>query len=512
MMKEKKLKWLNYKTFIIILFLPAILCSHKEKNQNFFHTYIQSDPNRLDPFYSTDVVSGRILTKIFNGLFKINKEGRLKKDLLQSYSFDGRTLSATLLDNVFFHNGLKLKSDDVIFSFNRIKKSRNPTSPRRWIFNNIKSITKDNDNKFSIRLKKTSSTFLFLLTMVNCYIISKEAYERDGKITGCGPFKLAKWDRDSEIILVSNQKYFGRKPNIKGIIFKVIPEDLTARFEFLNGGIDYFELPYLTNINFEKDFQNKGRKIKILNVRELSVHYIALNTTRFPLNNKMFRRALNMAIDRERIIESLFNNRFTKASGPVPAKIGDYNTKVNAIPYDPQKARKIIEDMNIKDKSLSLFIKSDHQVSLTSQMIQYYLKQVGLNVKIHEMEWSALKASTIKGNYDLAYFTWHADYPEAENFLYPLFYSKNKGLGGNRSFFNNSVVDNLIIRARETTYNIERYKIYYKIERIIIDESPWIFLWYGCKKIAISDKVSEFTPYPLYNGMKGNEISIKSGN
>ena len=215
-----------------------------------------------------------------------------------------------------------------------------------------------------------------------------------------------------------------------------------------------------------------------------------------------------MAIDRTTIMKSLFNNRFQKASGPVPIKVGDYRATTISIPYNPSRAREIIEPLNIKDKEFTLFIKSDHQVSLISQMIQYYLKNVGLDIKIREMEWSALKAATIKRAYDLAYFTWHADYPEAENFLYPLFFSKNFGIGGNRSFYANKEVDRLLQIAQRTFNKKYRFKIYHKIEKIIIDDAPWIFLWYGDKRIAIAERITEFVPYPIYSGLKGNEIEI----
>ena len=109
----------------------------------------------------------------------------------------------------------------------------------------------------------------------------------------------------------------------------------------------------------------------------------------------------------------------------------------------------------------------------------------------------------------MAFFTWHADYPEAENFLYPLFYSKNCGAGGNRSFFTNSDVDLLLQKASRTIDKKTRYEIYHKIERIIIDEAPWIFLWYGDKRIALSERIEEFIPYPIYNGMKGDKIRLR---
>jgi ABC-type transport system substrate-binding protein len=486
----------------IILCLLLILSCKKEREVGFFYTYIQSDPARLDPFYSTDVISGRIMAKMFNGLFRIDRYGRIERDLTRHFSFDGTVLKLKLRAGVFFHSGSPLSAEDVIFSFRRIWLSENPTSPRKWVFKNIKSIKKTGRDSLTIELMKPSSTFLYLLTMANCYIISREDYVGGNGIIGTGPFKLREWKQDERLVLIKNPDYFGKKPQINGIVFKIIPEDLTARFEFLNKTIDYFEMPYLSKIKF-----NEG-ELNTIDLLELSVHYIAFNTEREPFNSKLFRRALNLAIDRRKIIESLFNKRFRHASGAVPPIVGNYRSVQRPIPYRPEKAREIISQLGLSGRRFTIFIKADHQVSLIAQMIQHYLNRTGLNISIREMEWSALKAATLKGRFDMCYLTWHADYPEAENFLFPLFFSANRGSGGNRSFYKSRRVDQLLIKAQRTTNTEKRFDIYHTVERLITDDAPWIFLWYGDKKIILSKRIRKFVPYQIYNGMKGNEITM----
>lgn len=509
MMKVKKPARLRHRLndFIILTAFTAIilisLSCHKKPDRGYFYSYIQSDPGKLDPFYSTDVVSGRVLAKFCNGLFRIDAKGKLCKDLVFNYSFNGKVLTARLRDDAFFHDGQAVSADDVVFSFNRIRNSENPTSPRKWIFKNIKRIIAVEKKIVRIELYKDSATFLYLLTMPGCYIISKDSYQQGGEIIGSGPFMISEWKRDDHIKLDRNTEYFDGDPLIKGIVLKIIPEDLTARFEFLNSTLDYFELPFLANIDLDKE---NGRCI---NTNELSVHYIALNTQREPFDNRLFRRALNMAVDKKRIMRTLFRGRFIPAAGPIPPEVGEFTSQAAPIHYDPRKAKEIINRIRPADREFTINIKTDHQVALIVQMIQYYLNEAGLNVKIREMEWSALKAATLKGDFEMAYFTWHADYPEVENFLFPLFYSGNHGAGGNRSFFTNAEVDRLLDIAGVTVDTRRRNGIYRKIERIIIDEAPWIFLWYGDRKIALSDRIKDFSPYPIYNGMKGNEITFK---
>lgn len=482
--------------FICIIALP---CCGVDPDNNTFYTYIQSDPARLDPFYSTDVVSGRILANLCNGLFKIDRYGKLQKDLVEAYTFNGILLNAELKKNIFFSSGLPVTADDVIYSFRRIKDSEKPTSPRKGIFGNINKITATGSRKITIRLKSPSSAFLYLLTTPNCYIISKTAHSDHGEITGSGPFAVSEWERDYRITLRRNS-YSSGQTSLDYIVYRIIPDDLTARFEFLNGTLDYFELPYITRLETDSE-------LHYIDAEELSVHYIAMNTCRYPFTDRSFRQAINMAVNRDEIMKCLFDDRFRKAAGPVPP-VGEYHSRAKGITFEPDKARKIICGMNPGIKEITLLIKSDHQVSLISQMLQHYLQKAGLKVTVRELEWSALKAATLKGKFDMAYFTWHADYPEPENFLYPLFYSGNAGAGGNRTFYSNRHVDSMLIEAGRTIDDKKRFALYQKIERIIIDDAPWLFLWYGDRRIALSKRVKKFIPFPVYNGMKGDEIEL----
>ena len=489
----------------LCLLILLLLCAcGAEQRKNYFYTYMQSDPGKLDPFYNTDVISGRILAKISSGLFTIDSAGLLKRDLAERYSFDGHRLIVDLRKDAFFHDGSPLRADDVVFSFERIWKSSHPTSPRKWVFSGIRNITAEGPSRIRITLKRKSALFLYLLTMPNCYIISRRAFERDGRLITSGPFILREWLYDEKLVLVRNPRYYGPRSEIDGMIFRIIPEDLTARFEFINGKLDYFEIPYLADIRF------RTGRARVIKVPEMNVHYIALNNRRRPFDDRSVRRALNMAIDRPSIRRTLFRDRFLDATGPIPPGTGEYKSRVSAIPYDPLKAREILSKAGLQGKEYTLLIKADNQVSLICQMLQHYFKQAGIDIRIKAMEWSALKAATFNGDFDMAYFTWYADYPEPENYFFPLFHSVNAGSGGNRSFFHSREADRLISLSQETLDREKRFDIYHRLERIIVGEAPWIFLWYGDKTIAVSGRVRRFVPYPIFTGFKGTELVMDS--
>ncbi len=463
--------------------------------------YTQSDPGKLDPFYSTDVVSGRILSMICNGLLAIDEKGNLVGDLAESYRFDGRTLYVRLRLGIAFHNGRECNADDVIFSLNRIRLGENPTSPRKWIFSSVKDIQKEEKYTLRITLEKPHATFPYLLAMPACFIVARESDFVSGKIISTGPFMLSEWKQDERIILRRHDGYFKGTPKIEGIEYRIIPEDLMARFEFTSGRLDYFELPLLG-----KSFQYKSA-LFVLDMPEPSVHYIALNTQKQPFSEKRFRRALNHAIDKQAIVNALFDSRFTVAAGPVPAGVGGYDSNtLPALEYNPVKAKAIITELHLTEKRCTLLVKADYQFELVGRMVQRFLAEAGIRIEVQTLEWTALKSRVVRGDYDMAYFTWYGDYPEPENFLVPLFHSKNAGLGGNRAFYSNPKVDALFDEAIRTVDKEKRFDIYRRAEGIIRNEAPWIFLWTSVKRVALSGRVRGFVAYPSYTSFKGERL------
>lgn len=490
---------------LLFLFLALAVFSCGRGNAgNIFRTYIQSDPGILDPFYSTDVVSGKILAAFCDGLLRTAPDGTIAPDLAERWSFDGTTFSCTLRKGLRFSDGSSLTASDVKYSILRIRDSSNPTSPRKSFYTQIREFSASDDGTIAIRLTRPNMSFPWLLTQVNSYVISEKAMTEHGTILGSGPFKISHWLRDDRIELVRNSFYHGTPAQVDGITFRIIPEDLTARFEFMNGTIDYFELPYLSSAVFD------STKFKTDLIPELCVHYISINTSRPPFDDVRFRRALNMAVDRQTICTRLFGNRFTPAAGSVPPGTGRYKGTALPIEYDPERAKAVIQQLGLTGKSFTLNCKAEHQISLAAQMIQQYLEAAGLHIELHEMEWGALKNVTNAGRYDMALFNWFGDYPDAENFLRPLFHSANKGSGGNRSFYENRQFDALVEKAALTVDEQQRNALYARAEQLIVDDAPWIFLWNGGRRLAFSKRVSRFVSYPVYNGMKGNEIILDS--
>ncbi len=498
-MAMKSARW-GINISIAVLGLLFVFCGSPSKSE-LFRMYTQSDPGKLDPFYSTDVVSGRILAMMCNGLFAIDERGNLVGDLATWYHFDGKTLRVKIRPKVYFHNGRECTADDVIFSLNRVRLGEHPTSPRKNILSPVRTIEKTGADSLVIHLNNVHSAFPYVLTMPACFIVAHESDFSSGRIIGTGPFKLSEWKQDERIVLVRHDAYFKGRPKLKGIEYRIIPEDLMARFEFTSGNLDYFELPLLG-----KSFQSENT-YRIIDMPEPSVHYIALNTRKKPFDDKRFRRALNMAIDKKAIVDALFDSRFAIAQGPVPDGTGGYSARhLPAIDYNPSDTRTILATRCPKACDLTLLVKADYQLELVARMMQHFFSEVGLAVRVQALEWSTLKSRVLRGDFDMAYFTWYGDYPEAENYLVPLFHSKNAGIGGNRALYANPAVDALLEKASAETDREKRFDIYRRAEGIIRDDAPWIFLWTSVKRVALSGGVRGFVAYPAFTAFKGETL------
>ncbi len=220
-----------------------------------------------------------------------------------------------LKKGVRFSNGRGVESHDFKYSFERILDPKTK-SPNTWVFDKVegakefqKGGAKEvngfrviNDHTSEIKLRKPFSPFLSMLTMTPAYVIPKEEVERwkndfSSHPSGTGPFVLKRWLPNRELVLEKNENYFDRKAKVKGIVYKIIPEDLTTITEFELGNIDVISLPASAYSKFKND--KKWNKY-IMSLEGLNTYYLGMNSSRPPFNNPDLRKAVSYAIDRKK--------------------------------------------------------------------------------------------------------------------------------------------------------------------------------------------------------------------
>ncbi len=269
---------------------------------------------------------------MFNGLVRIGDGLRIQPDVAKDWSLsaDGLTYTFRLRKGVLFSNKREVKAGDFKYSFERILDPAN-RSPNTWVFEKISGaedfmkgragdidgIRVIDDYTIQLCLKRPFSPFLSLLAMTAAYVVPREEVGRWGPDfsshpVGTGPFVLKEWRPNREIILEKREDYFSAAAKVKGIIYRIIPEDLTAVTEFDLGNIDILTIPASEYARYKRD---PVRKDLISSIKGLDTYYIGLNCSRPPFNNIAARKAMNFAIDREKILNTVYEGRGRLADG-----------------------------------------------------------------------------------------------------------------------------------------------------------------------------------------------------
>lgn len=506
-------------------------CSSSERVEGFVHYRLNANPTTLDPALITDVPAALVAAKLFNGLVRLGEDLRVVPDIAEHWemSKDGRTYRFHLKTGVTFSNGREVTARDFKYSFERVLDPRT-RSPNAWVFDRVaggrefrKGLSGGvggfrvlGDRLFEIELQSPFAPFLNMLTMTACYVVPEEAVRGSAadfpaKPVGTGPFTLKEWRPHQSLALGRREGYFGRGAKARGILYRIVPEDLTAVTEFELGNLDIISLPAAAFRRFSSDPHWKDR---IVSTDALNTYYLGLNASRPPFNDPEVRAAVSRAIDRRKILGTFYEGRGRLAAGPVPDVLRTWQVSSGAgegLSYDPAAARRTLERRGVRGLTVSLYVTADQEVVDLAEIVQSYLAQVGVRVHIRQLEWSAFKSAINDGEPDMFWLSWWADYPDTENFLFPLFHSANLGPGGNRTRYVNPEVDRLIERGQLSTDAAEAGRFYRMAEESIIRDAAWVFFWHKTDYLVTQPRVEGFRTYPVYTMDKGTDVRLRAG-
>jgi ABC-type transport system substrate-binding protein len=515
---------------LVLVLLGAAGCRWTSENRRpgYLRLRLNTDPTTLDPALITDVMGGGIAAKIFNGLVRFDDRLDIVPDLAASWTLskDRRTYTFRLRKGVTFSNGRTVTADDVRYSFERVLAPATK-APMPWTLDRIDGardvlagrkehatgIHVIDDHTLTITLQRPFGPFLALLGMTSAYVVPHEEVLRWGADfgshpAGTGPFSLQEWKHGQQITLSARKDYYEGPPRLAGIAYRVIPEDLTAVMEFETGGLDALQIPASEYRRYTTDPKWKGQ---VVGRPGLNCYYLGMNCSRPPFGDVRVRQAVNMAIDRRRILDTVYEKRGVLATGPIPPALWKYSEGPRpgeGYAYDPQRARKIISEAGLSGRHINIYISAEPEVLDIVEIIQRYLAVAGLQADIVQLDWSAFKEALNKGRPDAFWLSWWADYPDPENFFYPLFYSGNVGPAGNRTWYRSAIFDRLIEAAQATPDAPKRYRLYRQAEDRIIRDAPWVFMWHRSDFFVIQRRVQGFRLHPIYSIDKGLDVSL----
>jgi oligopeptide transport system substrate-binding protein len=514
--------------YIYIITLIAIISSCNTntattESRTVFKYNESTSINSLDPAFAKDQSSIWATNQLFNGLVQMNNKLEIQPCIAKYWqvSNDGLKYTFTLRNDVYFHNhplfkngkGRKVVAADFVNSFFRII-DETVASPGAWIFNAIDRSEKsgylgfeaENDTTLNIYLNKSFPPFLGLLTMQYCSVVPHEIVEHYGKDfrnnpIGTGPFKFKLWKEGVKLVLMKNEHYFERDaqgkplPYLDAVAVSFVADKQTEFLDFVKGNIDFisgmdgrgsYKDEILTH---EGKLNPKYASTMVLQSQPyLNTEYIGiyvdetqLNNKANSLNDKRVRQAISHGIDRAKLISYMRNNVGTPAvNGMVPQGLPSFSKNVKGYDYNPTKAKQLLSEAGY-DNSHPL---PEIKISTTEkrldifEFIQRQLGEIGVRVKL-EVNPSAVHRQMIaKSALNAFWASWIADYPDAENY-FTLFYSKNHcPAGPNTTHFKNQVFDMLYDKSQNETVDTLRYKIYQKMDQLIMDEAPVIPLYY----------------------------------
>lgn len=523
------------------LLLFSTGCSRNPGESGSLFVALETSPNRLDPALAVDVAEGQICSLLYQGLVRFSPRGEIVPDAAKSWAIEnGGTRYVFRMDaRSRFSDGSRVSVRDVTASLERVLAPES-LSPRKWVLDRIRGapafsagraalvegVSIPDDSTVVIELEKPFRPFLQLLAMPAAYVVktaarggpanvSGNAVTRDGpaensagqpatRPLGSGRWVLSKWERGDFIELVPNPFHPGGLPAMDRLVFRVIPEAFTRIAEFESGTLDILRIPHAELARFLGD---EARRRLIQSQPELRVSYIGLNNRKGPLSDVRVRRALNMAVDVDRIIGVLAGGHATRSAGVVPPGLAGHEPRP-PYPYDPAAARELLREAGYPDGfDLEIWQRDSPEGNRVVEAVQGYLLEIGIRVRIVKREWSAFKEAVSRGRVDAFFLDWYGDYPDAENFLYPLFHSSNAGGGGNRSFFSDALVDSLIEESQRTLDDAACAGLYAAIDRIVFENAPWIFLYFPTSFVIVSPDVQGYTFPVVYLGEDFSTVS-----
>ena len=509
--------------------------NHRHNYKKIFRYNESSGLASLDPAFAKNKQVMWATHQIYNTLVEIDSNMQLQPSLANSWSSSNNNLTFTfhLRNDVFFTNdacfvkgiGRKLTAYDVLYSYKRII-DKNTASPGAWIFNNrvdsVNGFIAINDTTFQLNLLRPFQSILGILSMQYCSIIPKEAvdkYKNDFRRhpVGSGPFSFVAWEEGQALILKKNQTYFEKDaegkplPYLDGIKVSFYDSKATEFLAFQQNNLDFiddidpsFKDEVLTKTGILKNIWHNTihlQKKPYLNIEYLGILVDSNNefVKKSPLRLQKIRQAINYGFDRKKMMLYLRNSIGIAAeSGFVPAGLPSFDTNaVKGYHYDIIMAKKLLaeagypEGKNLPEiKLLTVPIYSDLGTYIANELLQ-----VGIKVQVEILQKSLLMEQTAKSQALFFRGSWIADYPDAENYL-SVFYSKNPA-PPNYTRYKNAAFDLLYEKAVAESNDSIRYKLYQRMDQIIINDAPVVPLWYDMAIHLVHLNIKDFTPNSL---------------
>ncbi|HEX9093478.1 MAG TPA: ABC transporter substrate-binding protein [Coriobacteriia bacterium] len=493
------------------------------------------EPAYIDPYNASESEGAIVIASVFDSLVDFDPlTSKIKPAVAEKWSSpDGVVWTFNLRKGTKFHNGREVKAADFKYAWERIcdpaMKSdisyhlapiKGFDEMQAGTAKELTGVVAKDDNTLEVTLQYPFADFEYVAGHPALGPVPKEEVEKDPKAflekpIGNGPFMLTEpWSHQQFIKTVAFKDYYGAKPNIDGVTFKIFKDDTTAFTDFQQGNLDFTAIPTgqikptVAQYGESPDGYTMNPGKQVILGSELSTYYVWINCKDAVTKNAKLRKAISLAINRQAICDVVYEGTRIPGTGPVPAGIVGYQK--DAWPYnkyDVEAAKKMLADAGFPGGAglpeISLAFNAGRGHEKVMQLIQADLAVIGVKVKLAGQPWETYVSDWLKAKdgqfinkdvHQLMRLGWLADYPIMDNFLYPMFDSKS---GDNKSLYENADVDRMLKEARSEVDGEKRIKLYQEIEKKIGEDQPLISVVNYRHLRVSSDRVNDLVFSPI---------------
>ncbi|MCC7068951.1 MAG: ABC transporter substrate-binding protein [Burkholderiales bacterium] len=445
---------------------------------------------------------------------------------------DGKEYTFHLRKGVKWHSNRNFKpsrdmnADDIIFAVERMWKESNPyfkvTSSNHSYFSDmgldklLKSVEKIDDHTVKMTLTKPDAPFLSSWAMEFAAVQSKEYADAmlkagtpekiDQEPIGTGPFYLVQYQKDAIIRYKAFPSYYGGKAKIDDLVFSITP-DASVRWAKLQKG-ECHVMPYPNPADL--DAMRKDSRIAVLEQPGLNIGYLAYNVTKKPFDDVRVRKAVNMAINKQAIIDAVYMSTGVAAKNPIPPTQWSYNNAIKDDPFDQAAAKKLLAEAGYANGfttdlwAMPVQRPYNPNAKRIAELMQADLAKVGIKAEIKSFEWGEYRKRMQNGEHQMGMLGWTGDNGDPDNFLHTLLGCESaKANGSNVAKFCYKPFDDLVVKAKTITDTAERTKLYQQAQVIFKEQAPWFTIAHAVqlkpmRKEVIDFKLSPFGRHTFY--------------
>jgi peptide/nickel transport system substrate-binding protein len=460
---------------------------------------ITSSPNNLDPRIGTDEVSQRVSQLVFDTLLNLDDSLRVVPGLATGWTMpDPTTYIVSLRHGVRFHDGHELTSADVVYTF-RSFLSPSFISARKGAYRMLDSVRAIDRYTVEFTLKEPFGSFPINLVMP--IVPDGAGPDFRNHPIGTGPYEFVSYATDDRIVLKANPDYFGGPPRNAGLVLKVVPDDTMRGLELRKGSADIV----VNDLSPDIVKQLAGDPaLRVITTPGTNYTYVGLNLRDPLLKDVRVRQALAYAINRDDIVRYLRRGLARPAVGILPTVSWAFDPHVFAFPYDPAKAKQLLDEAGYRDPDgdgplprfhLSLKVSNNEFYRLQATVIQQDLARVGIAVDVRTYEFATLYADVLHGAFQMYTMQWVG--VTDPDMLRRVFASSQVPPSGfNRGYFEDPDVDRLIQAATVSTDDAERRRLYGEVQEIVARQVPYISLWYQTNAVVARADLRGIRPDP----------------